>query len=386
MSPQPSTHVLLPGGRKPTHRILRLLRATRRDTMALLREFRVPLIVFHLAALGGGFLYRELLGVAGYPQPPHFDMPYYMLALMVLETPTAVPNEPYLIIFWYIMPAIALYVVGRGVVDFVRLFFNRKERRSAWEEAVASTYRNHIIVMGAGHVGMRVARTLAHLGFDLVVIDLHPTEEVDEDLQELKVPLIVGDARDELTLEKAGLPYADAFVVCTSEDYLNLETIMAVRDMKPEIRIVARIWDSRFSRQIQQFMGVNVVLSASDLAAPVFAASAVGLEITQTITVHGKEYSMIRLEVAEGSLMDGHTVGALQDKYDIDIVLYAAGDTEPESDTKPVFYREGLDERADVHPSRELMVRGGDTLVVFASHDRIVDLVQRNRANPPALR
>lgn len=359
------------------------MRAIRRDSMALLQEFRIPLLVFHLAVLGGGFLYRELLGTAGHVQPPHFDMPYYMLALMVLEAPTDVPNEPYLIIFWYVMPAIALYVAGRGVVDFVRLFFNRKERRSAWEEAVASTYRNHIIVMGAGHVGMRVARTLANLGFDLVVIDLHPTEELDEELKRLNIPLIVGDARDELILEKAGLPYADAFVVCTSEDYLNLETIMAVRDMKPEIRIVARIWDSRFSRQIQQFMGVNVVLSASDLAAPVFAASAVGLEITQTINVHGREYSMIRLEVAPGSLLDGHTVGVLQEKYDIDIVLYAPSDAgAPESDTKPVFYREGSDERVDVHPSRELMVRGGDTLVLFASHDRIVDLVQRNRANP----
>jgi voltage-gated potassium channel len=372
MTPHPSTQLLLPSGRQPTSRFMRLLRAIRRDSAALFREFRIPLLVFLLAVLGGGFLYRELLGVAGKVQPPHYDMPYYMLSLMVLETPMAVPDEPYLIAFWYLMPAIAIYVIGRGAVDFVRLFFNRNERRRAWEEAVASTYRNHIIVMGAGHVGMRVTRTLANLGFDVVVINLNATVEIDAELTRLSVPLVVGDARDSLVLEKTGLPYADAFVVCTSEDYVNLETIMAVRDMKPDIRIVARIWDSRFSRQIQQFMGVNVVLSASDLAAPVFAASAVGLEITQTINVHGREYSMIRLVVAPGSLMDGHTVGTLQSKYDIDVVLHAPAIVEIEGRTNGMV---------DVHPSRELMVRAGDTIVIFASHDRIVELVQRNRAN-----
>jgi voltage-gated potassium channel len=373
MTQPPSTRLLLPSGQQPTSRAMRLLRAIRRDSAALFREFRVPLLVFVLAVFGGGFLYRELLAVAGKGQPPYFDMPYYMLALMVLETPTGVPDEPYLIMFWYAMPAIAIYVVGRGAVDFVRLFFNRNERRRAWEEAVASTYRNHIIVMGAGHVGMRVTRTLVNLGFDVVVINLNTPVDVDAELTRLSVPLIMGDARDSLILEKAGLPYADAFVVCTSEDYVNLETIMAVRDMKPDIRIVARIWDSRFSRQIQQFMGVNVVLSASDLAAPVFAASAVGLEITQTINVHGREYSMIRLVVAPGSLMDGHTVGTLQTKYDIDVVLHAPAVVELEGRTNGMV---------DVHPSRELMVRGGDTIVIFASHDRVIELVQRNRARP----
>jgi voltage-gated potassium channel len=351
---------------------MRLLRAIRRDSAALFSEFRIPLLVFLLAVFGGGFLYRELMAFAGRPQPPYYDMPYYMLSLMTLGTPSDVPAEPYLIIFWYVMPAIAIYVVGRGAVDFVRLFFNRNERRRAWEEAVASTYRNHIIVMGAGHVGMRVTRTLANLGFDVVVINMNTTNEVLAELTSLSVPLIVGDARDPQTLEKAGLPFADAFVVCTSEDYVNLETIMAVRDMKPEVRIVARIWDSRFSRQIQQFMGVNVVLSASDLAAPVFAASAVGLEITQTINVHGRDYSMIRLVVAPGSLMDGHTIGTLQSKYDIDVVLYA-----------PEIVPSGIspNETVDVHPNREQMVRGGDTIVIFASHSRILELVQRNRAN-----
>ncbi|HEX2619668.1 MAG TPA: TrkA family potassium uptake protein [Phototrophicaceae bacterium] len=351
----------MPGGKRRSSRIIRFLRAVQRDSSALLNEFRNPLMVLVLTLVGGGFLYRELMGIAGQPQPPLYDMPYIMLALMVLQPPFAIPTEPYLIIFWYLMPFIAVYVVGRGASEFIQLFFNRSERRDAWEEAVASTYRNHIIVMGVGHVGMRVTRTLVQMGFEVVVIDQELSPELDVELSELNAPAIVGDARQTLTLDKAGLPFADAFIACTSNDLTNLEAIMAVRELNPDVRIVARMWDDRYSRHLRQFMGVDAVLSSSDLSAPVFAGSAVGIEITQTLMVHGKEYSMIRLTVEAGSFMDGNTVKELQDKYKIDIVLH------------------GQDGEVEVHPEGLIRIQAGDILVVFASHEQITDLVARNR-------
>lgn len=340
---------------------MRFLRAVQRDSSALLREFQRPLLALLVALVGGGLIYHQLMGLAGLRQPPIYNMPYIMLALMVLETPLEVPREPYLIIFWYLMPVVAVYVVGRGAADFVRLFFNRSERRDAWEEAVASTYRDHIIVMGAGHVGMRVIRTLVQMGFEVVLLDIAISEELDKELSELRVPAIMGDARQAASLEKAGLPFADAFIACTSDDFVNLEAVMAVRHMNADVRIVARMWDDRYSQQLQQFMGVNSVLSSSDLAAPVFAGSAVGIEITQTLVIHGKEYSMIRLKVEAGSFMDNRTIETLQDNYNIDIVLHGRGDD------------------VVVHPKGATLVVGGDTLVVFARYEQITELVARNR-------
>lgn len=341
--------------------MFRFWRAAQRDSSALLREFQRPLLVLLLTLIGGGLSYHQLMGIAGLPQPPLYNMPYIMLALMVLETPLDVPQEPYLIIFWYLMPVIAVYVVGRGAADFVRLFFDRSERRDAWEEAVASTYRDHIIVMGAGHVGMRVTRTLVQMGFEVVLMDLKISSELDQELSQLRVPPIIGDARQSASLEKAGLPFAEAFIACTSSDLVNLEAVMAVRDMNPEIRIVARMWDDRYSKHLRQFMGVNAVLSSSDLAAPVFAGSAVGIEITQTLLIHGKEYSMIRLKVEAGSFMDNRTIETLQDDYNIDIVLHGRGD------------------EVEVHPNGKVQIHAGDTLVIFASYEQITDLVARNR-------
>lgn len=358
----PSTRLVLPMGRRRRTRLWRMLRAAYRDTAALWNEFRAPLIAFFIVAFGGGWLYGELAVLAGYPRVPYIDLPYFILRMMVFEPPVETPpEEPYLIIFWYLMPVIALFIIGRGAADFIRLFFDRSERRSAWEEAVASTYRHHVIILGIGHVGLRVARTLVGMGFDVVAIDQKLKPDIDEELARLGIPVILGDGRSVQTLEKAGLRHAESFIACTSSDQTNLESIMHVRDMNPAVRIVARMWDDTYSKQMKHFMGVNAVHSASDLAAPAFAGAAVGVEITQTLHIHGEDFSMIRFQVEQGSFLEGETVGQLQTANNMDIVLH------------------GRNGNVEVQPHNDVVVHGGDTLVIFARHDRVINIVERNR-------
>lgn len=331
-----------------------------RDTSALWREFRRPILMFLLATLGGGWLYGELMVVAGYPRVPFIDLPYMMVLLMILESFTDIPPEPYLIIFWYTMPLIALYVVGQGVTDFVRLFFNRGERRSAWEEAVASTYRNHVIVLGIGHVGTRVIRTLVDMGSEVVAIDNEPDSTVESTLAALRVPLIAGDGRSPATLEKAGLRHAQALIVCTANDFLNLEMCVRAREMNPTMRLVVRMWDTQLSNHLKHSLNAETI-SASDLSAPAFAGTAVGVDIAPMMHVRDTAYSLIRLQVEAGSFMDGRTINALEDENNMDIVMHERSET------------------VEVHPAGNLAVRAGDTLVIFARHTQIMQIVARNR-------
>lgn len=336
------------------------------DSRALWREFQRPIIIFFLVTFGGGFLYGELHIFAGYDFAiPLIDRPYVMLQLMILETPAGydhLPDEWFLIMFWYALPPTLLFIIGDGVADFVRLFFDREGRGDAWMQALASTYRHHVIVMGAGHVGMRVIRTLYEMGVEVVVIDGSPDLGVQDYLSERRIPLIQEDGRLSSTLQKAGLMHADAFVACTGNDHVNLETIMRTRAMNKEIRIVARVWDDQFAAQMQEFMNVQHVLSSSDLAAPAFAGLALGVDITQSIHVAGRDYSTVRLEINDGSFMAGKTVGDLQTDYDMDIVLMVE-----------------RGQGAEVQPAREKIVRPGDILVIFAHHERSLEIAARNR-------
>jgi Trk K+ transport system NAD-binding subunit len=340
---------------------LRMVHAAWRNARVIGREFRVPIGVLLVAVFGGGWLYGELAVLAGHPRLPYMDLPYTMLALMLFQPPTDLPREPELIAFWYLMPLVAAYVAGRGVFNLVNLFYRSDERRRSWERAVASTYHDHVITLGVGHLGTRVVRALVEMGFEVVAIDLHSGQEKGDELERLHVPLLIGDGRLMTTLDAAGIRNARALIVCTSNDHMNLEVTMRARDLNPDLRIVVRVWDDQFAEQIRRFMNVEAVLSTTDLAAPSFAGSALGIEITQTLTINGTEYSMIRLEVTPGSFLDGQTIGVLQEEENMDIVLLGqSGDVR-------------------VHPRLDAVVQAGDTLVIFAQHHKITDVVARNQ-------
>ncbi len=353
--------------RKKRKKYLRLLRVAWRDTRALVREFRRPLFVFFLSIFLGGYIYAYLNNNFSSNETIELvDVPYIMLALMVLEAPIEVPAQPRLIIFWYLQPILAVYIVGQGAANFVRLFFMRDQRRSAWEEAVASTFRRHVIVVGIGHVGLRIIRELLQMGTEVVAVDLHTSDEADAVLQVGNVPLILGDARTEAVLEKAGLVKARAVIVATSDDHINLEVTMRVQYVKQvknrSFPLIVRMWDDSLKRQIESvFAGKNVkVMSASDLVAPAFAWAAV-TDIEQTLQIDNRTYNLIRLTVRQASFMVGKTVHAVENEESVDIVLLHRGRAAPQ-----------------VHPRGEQVIKRDDTLMLFAEHDRIIDIVKRN--------
>jgi voltage-gated potassium channel len=356
----PRSQLLIPvSPRRRINHVSRLVRATGRNARVIWREFNVPIVVFLIAVFGGGWLYGWLWDQAGYRPKPYWDRPYEMVAMMIFAAPTDLPEEGELVVFWYLMPVIGAFIAARGVTDFVNLFFTPNY---SWEEAVASTYTSHVIVLGVGHLGTRVIRELRAMGIEVVAIDfrIDPAKRIE--LKELGTPLVDGDGRLAATMEKAGVRNAHALIVCTSNDHMNLEVIMRARDLNPGLRIVTRMWEDQFKEQIARFMNVEAVLSATNIAAPTFAGYALGIEITQTITINGDDYSMIQLHVNPGSFLDGKTIGALQEDENLDIVLHG-----------------GAGGAVQVHPSVQLTVRAGDTLVLFALHCKIVDVVARNR-------
>lgn len=353
----PQTQLLI----RPKRRPLRKLRAAWRDTRALIREFNQPILAFIVVTILGGYIYGELYYHARGVFIDYIDRPYIMIQLMIIEPPEMPPSEWYLVAWWYALPPILIFIVGNGVADFVRLFFNRDERRDAWREAVASTYRHHMIVVGAGHVGLSVIRVLVQMGVDVIAIDMQPDPGVEDLLASLDVPLIKADGRLSSTLNTARLDHADALLVCSGNDYANMDVIMHARELNPNVRIVSRVWESRFAAQLKQFMNVQTVLSSASISAPAFAGSGLGIEITQTLRIGHMDYSMLRLTVAEKSFMDGRNVRDLQNENEMDIVLHGCG------------------EDVEVKPDGDIVVRAGDTLVIFAQHDRILEVVSRNR-------
>jgi Trk K+ transport system NAD-binding subunit len=89
--------------------------------------------------------------------------------------------------------------------------------------------RNHIVVAGAGHVGLRVARILAGEGHRVVVIERNGDSRHVSDLRAEGHHVIVADASVEETLDLARVDDAAAVLALTDSDATNLHMALAVR-------------------------------------------------------------------------------------------------------------------------------------------------------------
>lgn len=324
--------------------------------------------MFVLTTLGAGALYELMQRAYVIPAEayvPAIDLPYHMAQMMTLQAaPPPVGMPVLMVMFWYVMPFFGLFVLGQ-IVTFIQLFFDRSGRAAAWEEAVASTMKDHTIVIGLGHVGLGVVRSLIDLQTPVVAVNRGFDPATSQILREMMVTMIDGDARLADTLARANLDTAEALVVTTSDDAVNFEIIMRARDLNPRVRIVARTWDSQYAKQLREFLGVERIVSSAEVSAPIFAGAAVGADITQTIHVKNRAYVLARLTVTAGAHFEGRTVGSIQDRYDVDIVL---------------LVREG-DIEADVHPPSDMIVRAGDSITVFLAFNALAELLTKNR--PP---
>ena len=132
---------------------------------------------------------------------------------------------------------------------------------------------DHVIFVGLGNVGYRIVQELGLRRVPVAVIE----KSMDNDLRELlpkTVPFLVGDARDLSTLELAGLGSATALISATEDDATNLSVCLVAKAQRPELKVVARLFDDLFASKVEAHLPIDCGLSASRIAAPVFVGAA----------------------------------------------------------------------------------------------------------------
>jgi voltage-gated potassium channel len=338
------------------HSISRNWRASWRDTSLLLREFRDPLVLFLLAITSCGFLYYFLAEHYGEPVSNPGEAVFLVLAATFLETMGDFPHAPLLQIFHFLMPVIGVGTLAHGLADFGLLFFNRRARAKEWEMAVASTFSNHIILVGLGHLGFRVANQLHQMEQDVVAIELSPTADLVANTRRLDIPVLPGDGTKEELLEAAGVRRARAIILCTQNDSLNLQMAVKARGISPAIHVVIRIFDDDFAAALQKQFGFTAI-SATGMASPVFAASAAGANITPPIMVEGNPLCFATVEFLDCADAKGKTLHDLEQRYHISTVL---------------LKRKG---GMEWHPSSFETIQTGDVVGVLGNPDRINEIV-----------
>jgi len=300
----------------------RNLKAGWRDTLILFREFRSPLLLFVALILGSGILYFTLARNTTYSPDSISESIYLALTLTFLQSSGDFPPYWYLQIFYFILPILGIGVLAQGLADFGIALFNRRVRGKEWEMAVASTYSNHIILVGLGHLGFRVVKNLNEMDQDVVVIELDPQHELVSAIQEMGIPVIHDDGTRETALSAAGITRARSILLCTQNDSLNLQMAVKARSLNPIIEVIVRIFDDDFAQSLQTQFGFKA-LSATGMAAPVFAASAANVDITPPISIDGEPNSLARIEISNTSPLLDQSLDSIENQYHVSIVLHS---------------------------------------------------------------
>lgn len=311
--------------------VRRLFMANVRDMLRLLQEAWLPLLGFLLVLFVGAFylvlFYDDPEVCIDLQGPCNRIIPafYQTARLMLFDPDIPFPRDLLGEVLFFLIPILGLSLIFQSVLDFGRLLLDKGSRREAWQVSLASTFTNHIIVCGLGRISYRVVLQLLEVGQDVVVIERDWNSEFVTSVLALKVPVILGDAREPAILKQAGLNRARGLLTGINDDLLNVEIAVAARRRRPDMQIVMRIFNQELDTTLEKSFGRNSAFSSSNIAAPAMAAAALSRGVVRVLSLRDGLLGVSQLVVARNSNLTGF-VHAIEEQYDVRILRIRTAD------------------------------------------------------------
>ncbi|MEU4240769.1 NAD-binding protein [Actinoplanes sp. NPDC026619] len=274
---------------------------------------------------------------------------------------------------WLRMFAIALMVCGVLLATTFFALLTNTLVTIRLEEALGNRrlrqLSGHVVVIGLGSVGVRAVERLAAMGIDVVVIERDENSRYAAQAREIGVPIIFGDATLPQTLHRAQLPSARAVAVLTSDDLVNLETGLAIRDqLGGDVPVVLRLFDRTLAATVERNFGLGQARSTAALAAPWFVGAALGLDVISTFYVGAQLMLVGRLTVAPGGGLDGLAMQDLSARTRVVAISRAAA--------------AGALEHP---PRRDTRFAAGDQAYLIGPYEELLQVLQRDTLSPSTL-
>ncbi|MDQ2881918.1 MAG: NAD-binding protein [Actinomycetota bacterium] len=174
---------------------------------------------------GVAALVALVLGVVGYgQQDPRLSVPDRLYGAIQLFSMSGDANKPPVPLPLEIARWVAPLTVAYAVFRTLSAILLRQ-----WTQArIRLFFRRHVIICGLGKAGLRFATGFHDRGDRVVVIDCNPPPSAIEKCAELGVPVLVGDATEDVALARAGVHRARYLIAVCGDDVINAEVALAV--------------------------------------------------------------------------------------------------------------------------------------------------------------
>ena len=152
---------------------------------------------------------------------------------------------------------------------------------------------DHVIVVGLGQVGLRLALLLRSCGISVVAIDNHEEGENVGHAKELGLPVVIGRGADPSLLKRLSPEHALALAAVTADDLENIAVTLAARALAPDIRLVLRAGSSATAGETRSLERLGQVRDVHRIGAVYLAGLALGSAASHVVvdgeTAHLRE-------------------------------------------------------------------------------------------------
>ncbi|MFD3548279.1 potassium channel family protein [Streptomyces sp. NPDC058655] len=172
----------------------------------------------------------------------------------------------------------------------------------------------HVVLLGLGKIGTRVLARLRELGIPVVCVESDPQARGVAVARRLRVPVVIGDVTDEGVLEAARVHRAHGLLALTSSDTTNLEAALYARGLRPDLRVVMRLYEDDFATAVYRTLraahpdALTRSRSVTHLAAPAFAGAMMGRQILGAMAVERGVLLFAVVDVAGHPRLEGLTI------------------------------------------------------------------------------
>ncbi len=213
-----------------------------------------------------------------------------------------------------------------------------------------------IVIVGAGNIGIQIARQLIEENKDVVLIDRDP-EKIKFAQNSLDCMVVNGEANARQTLEGAGIGDADFFISVTDSDELNM---IACGLVSSEFKVpykIARVRnidysDSRISDK--PFLGIDYVINPEIEAARAITRSVEHGATSDIMYFEDSSYQMRTILAAPTSFFAEKTVKDIKESIGLDFIIAVV-----------------LRDNDYIIPSGNTVIQSGDTLYIIGEQENL---------------
>ncbi|HLO40238.1 MAG TPA: NAD-binding protein [Phycisphaerales bacterium] len=278
------------------------------------------LLMFAVLAIGSEVLWYDQPLHDG-PRPPLFERVYSAWSLMFGQPPAGeLPSSWLGRAMLFVIPILGITVIVEAIVEISSMVRDRRSHEESWCTIMSRSMNDHIILVGLGKLGYRTFTILRRLGHSVVVVEASDRNKFLDEVRADGSPILIGDARRDEMLVKAGVEHAASIILATSDDLVNLEAALDARRMNPSIRVVLRMFDQQLADKVGEGFSITGAMSQSAISAPAFATAAVAPSVVGSVIVSGELLIMVRRTISATDPLCGLTIGDLLTRHAVNII------------------------------------------------------------------